>query len=528
MYKRVQLSSSEEVESVMYKLSYRGTAKMPMRLPASLLCFSQLWVPVWASPASAGAAGDRLETGLQGQSVPEDNPGSILARPYSKGVRVISHDSIRGRDSNVQLGWVDHCAYVSSTGGPFPLIGTIKGDPQLTGTAVIDVSDPYHPATVKLLRDNGSIAAVEAMHAVSASDRKVLAAGAYGNGKGSVSPNEKPAWLDIYDVSDCANPKLMSEVTWPENAHTLRVSPNGRRVYGTNLSPFTGHGGLQVMDISDMAHPRFIGKLEAARPDGTTFEFAPHEVSISSDERRIYAGVTASLGGDLNQGIAISPPNREALGSNGGGIYIFDNSDIVDGRPNPTLRLLGTVPRGGWHSVMTANINGVPYLVAGSELGACPGTWPRISNIADEKKPFIEGEFRLAMNRSENCPPMSATEKATGGIVPALGTATLHFNDVDSATNTRLGLFNFLWAGLRIVDLKSPATPVEVAYFKPGDACGGHVRYVANTGHIWLSCGQSGFYVLELEPQLRVELGLPRVTAEPKRQHRHPMPGPTF
>jgi hypothetical protein len=112
------------------------------------------------------------------------------------------------------------------------------------------------------------------------------------------------------------------------------------------------------------------------------------------------------------------------------------------------------------------------------------------------------------MNRVENCPEQTAMEKATGRIVPGLGTATLHFNDVDSATDTRLGLFQFLWAGLRIVDLRDPASPSEVAYFKPGDACGGHVRYLPKTGQIWLSCGQSGFYVLELDPRIRARLGM--------------------
>jgi hypothetical protein len=461
-----------------------------------------------------GNQADRLEPGLQGQQMAADNPGSILAQPYSKGVEVIGHDPISGRDSNVQLSWVDHCAYVSSTGGPFPIIGSIKGDPQFTGVAVIDVRDPRHPKTVTLLRDNGSIAALEAMHAVSARDRKVLAAGAYGNGKNGPSPNDKPAWLDIYDVADCARPKLMSELTWPDNSHALRVSPNGRRVYGTVISPFTGAGGLQVMDISDMAHPRVIGKLQATRPDGSSFEFAPHEISFSADERRIYAGVIASKGGDLNLGQKLFPPNREELGTEGGGIYIFDNSDLVDGKPDPKLRLIGTVPHGGWHSVMPATINGVPYLVGGSELTACPGTWPRISNIADEKNPFVAGEFRLAMNHPENCPATTAAEKGSGGIIPAPGTAALHFNDVDSATDTRLGLFNFLWAGLRIVDLKNPAAPVEVAYFKPGDACGGHVRYLSKSGEIWLSCGQSGFYVLALKPALRAELGLPPVAEQ--------------
>lgn len=462
---------------------------------------------------------DRLERGLQGQTLPEDGLGAILATPYAKGVRVVGHDPVRGRDSNVQLAWIDHCAYVSSTGGPFPILGTTKGDASLAGVAVIDVRNPRRPRTVRLLRDHGSLAALEAMHAVSAPDgRKVLAAAAYHGGPNAAGtsgtghdPDPTPAWLSIYDATDCANPRLMAELPWPENSHTIRISPDARLVYGTNLSPFTGKGGIQVMDISDLAHPRFLGKFGATRPDGSTFEFASHEISFSANGRRIYAGVNSSVGGDLNHGIRIFPPNREALGTNGGGIYIFDNSDFVEGRPDPKLRLLGTQPGGGWHSVMPARIDGRPYLVGGAELGTCPGTWPRLTDISNERAPKFAGEFRLAMNRPENCPAPTAAEKAGFGVVPTPGTAALHFNDVNDASDTRLGLFNFLWAGLRIVDLRNPADPVEVAYFKPGDACGGHVRYLPERERIWLSCGQSGFYVLELKPALRSSLGLPKV-----------------
>ena len=465
-----------------------------------------------AARIDMAAAEDHIEPGLQGQSTAGE--GRVLSRPYSKAINLVGHDPIYGRDSNVQLAWVDHCAYVSSTAGPFPLIGVTKGDTALTGVAVIDVSDPRNPKAVMLLRDRGSAAALEAMHAVAAPDRKVLVAGAYHGGQNAAGtsgtghdPKATPAWLNVYDVSDCAHPKLMAEVEWPENSHSLRLSPDGRLVYGTNLSPFTGKGGIQVMDISDLAKPRFLGKFGATRTDGTTFEFASHEVSFSPDGMRMYAGVNSSMGGDLNKDIKIFPPNREALGPNGGGVYIFDNSDFAERRPDPKLRLLGTVPGGGWHSVMPARIGGVPYLVGGAELGACPGTWPKITNISDERKPFIAGEFKLAMNRPENCPPLPGSGKGgISGIIPTPGTAALHYNDVDSATETRLGLFQFLWGGLRIVDLKNPANPVEVAYFKPGDACGGHVRYVRETGHIWLSCGQSGFYVIELTPDLRASM----------------------
>lgn len=462
-----------------------------------------------ATPTLAEVSpGDRPEPGMQGQNLPDEVKLGILPQPYSKGVRIVGHTDIWGRDSNVQLTWSGHCAYVSSSPVNFLYWARKPNSAETSGVAVIDVSDPRNPKSVRLLREPGALYSAETFHAASAPDRKVLVAGAYAGGKPGSKP-EDAAWLDIYDLSDCVNPKLTAEYKWPENAHAITVSPNGRRVYGTSIDPFTGKGGLQVLDISDMAHPRYMGKFGVTRPDGTIYEFAPHEISFSPDERRIYAGVIASTGGDLNPGIKLFPPNAEALGPDAGGIYVLDNNDIVDGKSNPQMRLVGTALHGGWHSVMRANINGTPYLVAAGELGACPGSWPKIVNIADEAHPFIAGEFKLQMNRKENCPPPGPVEIASKGISGAPGTASLHFNDVDSATDTRLGLFQFMWSGLRIVDLRDPTTPVEVAYFKPGDACGGHVRYLPESGQIWFACGASGFYVAELTPELRASVGLP-------------------
>ncbi|MCB1690657.1 MAG: hypothetical protein KDI33_19325 [Halioglobus sp.] len=479
------------------------------RLAAAALTFCVgAALPFGADAASASAAtpvtavtADRPEPGKQGESMAADKPGDILAQPYSSGVNLVGHSDVWSRDSNIQLSWVDECAYISSSSPNFLGWG-VTADPSTFGVAVIDVSDPTAPKAVRVLRDRGSLYSGEAMDAVSTPDRKVLVAGTY---EGGAKPAEDARWVSIYDASDCANPTLTAEYQWPEQVHAITVSPNGKRVYATHIEPFTGKGGVHVLDITNLAEPRYLGKFSVTRADGSSFEFATHEISVSDDETRIYAGVLGSGGDDLNHGVPSSPPSAASLGPDAGGVYILDNSDIVEGRPNPKMRLVGTAEHGGWHSVMPARINGVPYLVGGGELGACPGAWPKFVNIADETKPFVAGEFRLAMNKPENCPERSANEKATGGIVGDPGTAALHYNDVDSADNTRLGLFPFMWAGMRIVDLSNPAEPVEVGYFKPGDACGGHARYVPDTGHIWFACGKSGFYVIELKEGVRAD-----------------------
>ncbi|MFM6933713.1 MAG: LVIVD repeat-containing protein [Novosphingobium sp.] len=472
-----------------------------------ILKLSAIALAASTAPPLLGATPDRPEPGKQGETI--EGEDKVLAQPYSKGVNIIGHSDINKRSGNIIMTWAGNCAYVAgglrmTPAGPAPID---INDPN-SGIAVIDASNPAAPKFVRYLKEKGALEAGETTHAVVAKDRAVLAASVYA-GVSGMGP-AKQGWLAVYDVSNCANPKLMSEVKWPEAVHTLTVSPNGKRIYGTIISPFTGNGGIQVMDISDLRHPRFVGKFAATRPDGSSFEFAPHELSISPDEKRLYVGVIASKGDDLNKGVKIFPPNADGLGPEAGGIYIMNSSEIAAGKQDAKLRLVGTSLHGGWHGAVQARIGGKPYLVGAGELGACPGAWPRISDISDEKNAHVVGQFRLAMNRKENCPERNTIEKASGGVVGRSGVAASHFNDVDNAANTRLGLFGMMYAGLRIADLRDPANPTEIAYYKPGDACMSHVRYVPKTGHIWFACMDSGFHIVEVKPELRKALKLPK------------------
>jgi hypothetical protein len=443
-----------------------------------------------AITADAVPSGDRLEPGKQGETMPGE--AILLPQPYSKGVRVVGQV---GGIGDKMMAFAGHCAYSAGK----------------SGVTVIDVKDPRAPKVLGLLSEKGAIGANETLNAAGG----VLAASVYGIAGPKKwylpgqSGNGHDAWLAAYDVSDCAHPKLMLEYMWPERVHTLTVSPNAKRIYGTVISPWTGHGGLQVLDISDPAHAHFLGKLPITRPDGTSYEWAPHEVSLSPDEKRIYAGVISSRGGDLNRTIQTGKMSAEALGPEAGGMYIIDNTDIATGKPDPKLRVIGTAEHAGWHSAMQARIKGVPYLVGAGEVMACPGAWPRLTNVADERHPSVVSQFRLQMNMKENCPPPEGIEITSRGMLGRPGTASSHFEDVDSPTDTRLGLFGMTWAGLRIADLREPATPVEVAYFKPGLSCATHFRYMSGTGQIWFGCGQN-FYVIELRPELRASLGLPK------------------
>lgn len=463
---------------------------------------SLLALAVIAAPA---AAQDNPEPGISGGPITGKERGwgtPPLPAPLQKGVRIVGHDPIGGRKSNQQLVWIDHCAYVS--GAPMLNGGGVKPGPDTPwqptdGIAVIDVKNPAKPRQVGLLRERGALRTVETIDAMDAGDRKILAVGDYAAGNKDFSPDDPPV-LNLYDVSNCAKPKLLSEYVWPENVHTLTLSADAKRIYAPSIAKSgpLGTGRIHVLDISDPKKPRHVGAFQVTGPDGRSWDLLSHQMSLSPDQRRIYAGVVQTLGGDLNDGRTIEP--AEAGGNEAGGIYILDNGDLVDGKPDPKMRIVGTAYRGGWHSVMPANFGGVPFLVGASENGRCPGAFPRLTNIADETRPKLVGEFRLDVNQLRVCDINKKHDP-----VPST-----HFADVDDANNSRLGLFNFQEAGLRIADLRDPRDPVEIAYFRPGDTCTGHVRFVAASDQMWLTCQMSGFWVLELAPEVRERLKQPR------------------
>lgn len=469
------------------------------------LIHAAIWVPAaclaCAASAPTAAVQDNPEPVPPGAALPGQpnlSWGSpALPRPYQKGIRVIGHEPLNQRKTNQQLAWIDHCAYVASA----PMLNSRSmggnGDGSIDakeGVAVVDVRDPSKPRQIGLLRERGALRTVETMSAVTAPDRKVLAAGDYAGGNPGFAADDPPA-LAIYDARDCTKPKLMAEYVWPENVHTLTISADGKRIYAPSITkPPYGTGGIHVLDISDLAHPRYVGRFQATGPDGRSWDFGSHELWVSPDQRRIYAGVIHSLGDDLNGGGSL--PREDAGGAEQGAVYILDNSDLAEGKADPKMRLVGTAHRAGWHNVVPATFGGVPFIVASAEAGRCPGSFPRITSIANEKKPVLVGEFRLSGNQLKACHPGERVDRV----------ANTHFADVDDAHDTRLGLFNFEAAGLRIADLRDPRDPKEIAYFRPGDSCTGHVRYFRDTDQMWVTCQSSGLWILQLAPEVRAML----------------------
>ena len=456
-----------------------------------------LLVPSVTAPATAApgcGAFDRPETGVPGDVPLQDQLSGRADAGYNCGVAVVGYDPLGGRGGNANMAWAGDCAYVAGY-----------------GVAVVDVRDPAHPRHVRTLYGAGANETVETLHAVETADRSILVTGRYGlwgfTGTGGVG------YVDVWDVRDCANPVHLSMLPMPDNVHNLTLSADGRTMWSTLP--------LQAADLSDPREPRFLGNLEGQLQAAGAFHFEyAHEVWPSPDGRRIY------IGGQV-------PGDEEIL--------IVD----VEGWPARPPSVVGRLAGPG-HSIRPMTIDGRPYLLHSDEsvisptaLGCLPdftpvggASQPYLTDISDERNPVVRGQFRLPINEPEHC-----VTQAASGV-----NASVHYHDVDDPNDTTFAMLSMWHAGLRIVDVRDPERPREVAYFNPGrvqetnpfdgvsvepalallgtrnlDQAWAHVRYRPDTGHVWLATRSGGFWVLELEPQVRAALELPaKPTANPK------------
>lgn len=464
---------------------------------------------------------DLPETGLQGDVPRADQQSGRAGLGYNCGLSLVGHTTLdadgRQATGNANMAWAGECAYVA---GPGAVFGSPNPQPG-HGVAVVDVREPEAPRHVRTLRTPGSVAALETLHAVETPDRAVLVVGQYGNQAGGDKP------MDVYDVSDCADPVLLDTVVWPENIHNLTISGNGRYVYATQP--------LQVMDIEPLfdGDPAtgavYLGNLEGVTPyplvsvgpgadlddhlprevrEARTDGYTSHEAWPSPDGTKLY------LGGQL--------PTFEVF-------TILDISDWLDrdehdqpaGPPQVISQRSG---RG--HSVRTATIGegdearryvlhseesvfGMAYGCLPEMLNPFAGpAEPWLTDITDEADPVLVTQFGLEINDPLNCPAQ----------LDSRVNASVHYHDVDDEDDTTFAMLSMWNAGLRVFDVRDPAAPVEVAYFNPGDVdpgssvrldqAWGHVRYRPETGHIWFATSSGGFWVVELQPQVRDHLDL--------------------
>ena len=429
-------------------------------------------VPAFAAKVTACATGDAPETGLQGQV-----PAALRAsgfKGFNCNLSLVGQ--LQGEGGNWSTATFSdkagrRCAYYS-TAAPFSRTGVPTGR-LIPGVPVIDITDPTKPVRITSLTSPAMLDPWESLRVHAG--RQLLMADNGQNGGGGPE-------VDVYDLSgDCGSPQLMASAalsyntgdptapTKPIIGHEGNVSPDGLTYYVGDLR----QGKYHAVDITNPTRPKLIATydIQALSPIGKV----PHGLSISTDGNRAYV---AAIGGLPS--VSISDLTNPNFANNG--FIVLDTSEIQARKPNAQFRAISSVAfKDGTVAQHTieAKIGGKPYMVMVDEGGsagladptnakvACaagmsPFPMARIYDMSDETAPKVVSKFGLETHDPKNCD--AVLQDITGLSTFTYGS---HYCSVDSRENATAMACSYFNSGVRVFDIRNPATPKEIAYFNP-------------------------------------------------------------
>jgi hypothetical protein len=449
-------------------------------------------VPVGTDACHADA-GDRPETGAQGEVPAADQLTGRSQQGYWCNIRPVAHNDLAGLGGDIQMAWYRDCVYQ-----PVP-----QGDAGSDGVAVLDVRTPAQPQLMSIIREpewagRGGVLGIH--EGVTVSQQRGILAVPIGT------------LLSVYDISqDCRRPRLVTSIDigttadplrndpfMPGGIHSGKLSPDGTLYYATDI----GNGALtiggpclSVIDLADLAKPKLALRWGDA--------YACHDLALSADGTRAFVGFHADWVGYPAAVVgAFTPVNEASYAMNG--LQIVDVSDLQHRRPDPQLRIIGEVTGGRAHTELPVKIAGRSYVI-GAEEGYCPAGNARIVDVEDQSQPVEVASVDLEINTLPQC---AKQFNRNGDILLYMS----HYLSVDDPNDAKLLFVSWYASGLRVFDISDPVRPREVAYYNPPVGEGAsrthdwtttYPRYVPSTGQIWFGSKVNGFNVVELNPSLR-------------------------
>ncbi|MDP9325390.1 MAG: hypothetical protein M3O87_02500, partial [Candidatus Dormibacteraeota bacterium] len=339
-------------------------------------------------------------------------PGVANPAAATASLEVVGRSPLNSRGMNAAVAVAGSCAYVGS-----------RSD---AATLVVDVSNPASPQVAgELPRHPGSTP--RELRAIPASQELVVL---------SYAINGGPNRLDFYRWSaDCRHPTPAGGVDFGARApHEFYLWQDPGRPSRVLLyvSMFGASGdGLEVIDITDVAHPARLGGWTVPSDYG----HAPlHSIDVSADGSTAFVSLWT------------------------GGLVVADVADFAAGKPSPTLRPL-TAPGGVFktspgdvHSAVP--VPGRTMVVTTDERypdQGCPFGTAHVVEVSTPAGPRAVSTMEVP----ENTP-------ATCARAPS-GTWSSH----NSTVTRHLALITWHSAGLQVFGLDDPAQPVRLAELRP-------------------------------------------------------------
>lgn len=354
-------------------------------------------------------------------------------------------------DRPVEAGCADYDAFIRCVGG-FSTQGDIcdiavSGSIAFlaasnSGMQVIDFSDPQNPSIV------GSIPIPDQTTGIAVS-------GAYAFCTTSGGDMDcVRGVLHVIAIADPSNPQLVASVSTDDCATSVAVS--GNRAFVTTWYTENGHNALQVFDVANPEHPRFLSGLDlpgayaldvAVRDDyayiANSYSLEVVDISDSLHPRLVGSAATNH---NANE---VTLSGSYACVATSGALMLVDVSDPTD------PRVAGSAPIGVGRGVAVS---------AGRAFVAEEGFGLRVVEISNPEDPAIVGNVEL---------PYGA-----GGVAVLDGSVLVGG-----------------WQRLDVVDISIPYSPPLVG----GVDTPGEAQDVAISGdHAFVADGSSGLQVIDI------------------------------
>ena len=425
--------------------------------------------PLEPTPRARCGRGSHPLGGMQGRVPASAIDSAEGARGWTCNLSLVAqHDTPGGWRTWRYIDRRGHTCAFYDTSLPQPLTNLRLGAGPSPGVAVLDMSDPEHPAQTATLT---SLPMLSPHESLNLNRRRGLLAANMGNGL------TLPGLLSIYDVNrDCRHPELLSTVAATRFGHESGFSPDGKTYW------IAGGAGLTAVDVSHPRRPRTIWS-------GNVYA---HGLSLSPDGKRLYDA---------------EPIN--------GHLVILDVSQIQARKPSPVVR---EISRLTWNSVTVPQnsrwmlIDGRPYLLEFDEFGfrfstLAPLNWVgavRIISLADERHPRVISNLRLRVNQPEE----HAIANEDPAPLPApFFNYSAHYCAIPRAVNPEIVACSFINSGLRVFNIEDPRHPREVAYFiapthtssgRQPNAAFSQPAFAPARREVWYTDATGGFFVLRL------------------------------
>ncbi len=394
-------------------------------------------------------------------------PPAPTAPGTSKNIALIGHDALMDRGMNA----APALYHDSDSGRTYVYVGSrTDGSHPNAGVLIVDVTNPTKPAVVGQIGppDEG-LPSVTSRELRVWPQQKVLLVMNFNCSAllhGCVSPADVVGSttrnIDFYDISDPANPTLVSTYTPSRTPHEMFLwvdptRPDTRALLwvSTPTSSLTAPN----MIVTDISHWRDGTFPQLATWNGNQY-FPPDE--LSNDDVRVHSMDVSADG------------TRVYVAYLGGGLLILDSSELATGA-GTDLELVSTPqasPRWDNMTVHTAEkVPGRNLLLTTDELYGdvltplelnkfgCPWGWVHLVDISNPSQPTVVGQFQTYENTQTFC----QTDAQPGSPNDELTSYSAH-------NPTVLGPLAFVtWHsdGLQAIDIRNPTRPTQAGFFSP-------------------------------------------------------------